>query len=148
VDEQYFKQLLATLGLQFNEGEVKYQVINIATAANALANSLTEQSVQPDRDYNLIVGIAYFETDDANLPDNYNVGFRTSRKQWIDDININAWDANSGVGPMFKYYRVNIPYGSGDVCYARILLNATAATSAVTGQMVLILKQDLTELPK
>ena len=146
--EDKVKELLMALGFGSDESEVRYQVINIATSASQAANSLVESSVQPDRDYNRIVGVGFFEVDDANLAGNYNIGFRTTRKQWIDDININAWNANSGVSPRLKYYPQNIPYGSGDICYARIVLNGTAATSAVSGQMVLILKRDLTELPK
>lgn len=136
------------LGFGSDESEVRYQVINITTAAVQAANSLTESSVQPDRDYNRIVGVAFFEVSDGGLPSNYNVGFRTTRQQWIDDINVNAWNANSGVSPRLKYYPQNIPYGSGDICYARIVLNGSPSATAVIGQMVLILKRDLTELPK
>lgn len=136
------------LGFGSDESEVRYQVINITTAAIQAANSLTEASIQPDRDYNRIVGVGYFQQDDGGIPENYNVGFRTTRKQWIDDININAWNANAGVSPRLKYYPQNIPYGSGDICYARIVLNGAPSTSEVIGQMVLILKRDLTELPK
>ena len=136
------------LGFGSDESEVRYQVINITTAAVQAANSLTESNIQPDRDFNRIVGVGYFEMDDGGIPEDYNVGFRTTRKQWIDDININAWNANSGVSPRLKYYPQNIPYGSGDICYARITLNGNASATAVIGQMVLILKRDLTELPK
>jgi hypothetical protein len=146
--EEKVKELLMALGFGSDESEVRYQVINITTAAVQAANSLTEASVQPDRDYNRIVGVAFFQQADGGIPENYNVGFRTTRKQWIDDININAWNANTGVSPRLKYYPQNIPYGSGDICYARIVLNGTASATAVIGQMVLILKRDLTELPK
>ena len=146
--EEKVKELLMALGFGSDESEVRYQVIPIETAAIQAANSLTEADVQPDRDFNRIVGVGFFETDDGGLTGNYNVGFRTTRKQWIDDININAWNANTGVSPRLKYYPQNIPYGSGDICYARIVLNGAPSTSEVIGQMVLILKRDLSQLPK
>ena len=131
-----------------NLAEVRWQVINMATATITAANTLTEANVQLDRDYNNIVGIGYFETSAGGLTSNYNVGARTNRKTWLDDININAWNANSGVSPILKYYPCKIPYGSGDVFYARVTTNAAASTSAITGQMVLILSRTLVELPK
>lgn len=145
--DESIKLLLDVLGLGKQE-EIRYQVINITVANPTGANQLTEQSVSLDRDFNRIIGIGYFEVANGNLSGNYNVGFRTQRKQWIDDINIDAWEASTGVGPMFKYYRANIQYGSGDTGYARVLLNGTASSAAMSGQMVLILKKDFVQLPK
>lgn len=144
--EDYIKKLITLLGM--NLAEVRWQVINVTTANPTPANTLTEVNVQLDRDYNNIVGIGYFETDDGGLPEDYNVGARTNRKTWIDDININAWDASSGVSPILKYYPVRIPYGSGDVFYARVTTNGTISTGSLTGQMVLILSRTLVEVPK
>lgn len=97
-----------------------------------------------DRQFNRIVGIGYFEIANGGLPNAYNVGAKTDRQVWVDPININAWNANSGVAVMGKYYKVNIPYGSGDVFYT-LITTAAPTSAAFSGQMVLILQKDLTE---
>lgn len=133
--------------IDIKDKEVFFQVIDAEAANGSLANQVQETSVQLNRDYNRIIGIGFFEIDDANVTDNYLVGARTNRKTWIEDININGWDANQNVGPMSKYYEVNIPYGSGDTFYARLTPGVTL-TGDLTGQMVLILCRDLVEINK
>lgn len=133
--------------IDIKDKEVFFQVIDATALSGSLAGQVQETSIQLNRDYNRIIGIGYFEIDDANVTDNYLVGARTNRKTWIEDININAWDANQNVGPMGKYYEVNIPYGSGDTFYARQTPGATLS-SDLTGQMVLILCRDLVEINK
>ena len=130
------------------ERQYRRQVINLGQSANAVANTLIESSVTLDRDYNRIIGIGFFETSDGGAAaELYNVGARDKRRTWVDDININAWDANSGVGPDEKMMRVNIPYASGDLFYGRVTPTVNTNT-ALTGQMVLLLAKDLTEIPK
>jgi len=104
-------------------------------------------NVQLDRAFNRIVGIGYFEIANGGLPNAYNVGAKTDRQTWIDPVNINAWNANSGVGVMQKYYKVNIPYASGDTFYT-LITTAAATSAAFSGQMVLILQKDLVEQPR
>lgn len=140
------KDIFAQLGKQA-ESQFRFQRIDITVPSGTLANSTVEANVQLDRDYNRVVGIAFFETADGGISQNYNVGARTSRSQWIDLISYFAWNANENVGPVDKYYRVNIPYGSGDTFYAQVQVNAQPASDLV-GQMVLILKRDLDEIPR
>lgn len=117
------------------------------TVANGSAAGSYQNNVQLDKQFNKIVGIGFFEKTDGGIAGNYDVGAKTDRQTWIDPININAWNANENVGPMFKYYKMEIPYASGDSFY--LMLNTGAATSSdLTGQMVLILAKDLTELPR
>lgn len=132
--------------IDIKDQDVRYQKIDIVVPNPTAANALVEQAAQLDRDYNKIIGIAFFEAANGGVPNNYNVGFRTSRKQWQEDINILAW-LSSNVGPMGKFFEVNIAYGSGDPAYVRITPNA-ATIAAMSGQMVLILAKDLTEQPK
>ena len=123
-----------------------YQVIDVTVANGTLADSLNEQSVTLNQAYNKIVGIAYHEITAGGQANNYNVGARSKRFTWVELVNINNWNANTGVGPMQKFRKVNIGYGEGDKFFAQITPNA-ALTSDLTGQMVLILERDLTELP-
>jgi hypothetical protein len=123
----------------------RFQVIDILIASGS-SNSVTP-SVQLDKQFNKIIGIGYFEKTDGGLGSDYNVGAKTQRQVWIDPVIINAWAADNNVGPMSKYYKVNIPYASGDNFYA--IVDPGAATSSdLTGQMVLILAKDLTEMPR
>ena len=123
-----------------------YQTIDVTVATGATAGSLNETSVTLNQAFNKIVGIAYHEIEDGGQPNNYNVGGRSDRFAWIQLININNWNANSGVGPMQKFRKVNIGYGAGDKFHAQVTPNGVLA-SDLTGQMVLILERDLTELP-
>lgn len=130
------------------ERQYRRQVIELGQSANATANSIIETSVQLDRDYNRIIAIGFFETANGGAAAGlYNVGARDKRRTWVDDININAWNANSGVGPDDKMMKVNIPYASGDNFYGRVTPTVNTNT-ALTGQMVLLLARDLTEIPK
>jgi len=133
--------------LKIDNREVFLQNIDVEIANGTLIDTLTEESIQANRDYNEIIGIGWFETEDGGIPGNYLVGFRTDRKTWINPIPVNAWDANQNVGPMLKYYEVKIPYGSGDTLYA-IIKNNAALTDDLVGTMVLILARTLTEVPK
>ncbi len=126
--------------------QYRFQSIDVLVA-NASPAGGYGNNVQLDRDFNRIVGIGYFEKEDGGIPNDYSVGARTIRQTWVDPININAWNANSGVAVMGKYYKVNIPYGSGDTFYATIE-TGDVLTSDLTGQMVLILEKDLTEQPR
>jgi len=130
------------------ERQYRRQVIELGQAANAVANTTIESSVQLDKDYNRIIGIGFFETANGGAAaELYNVGARDKRRTWVDDINVNAWDANSGVGPDDKMMKTNIPYASGDTFYGRVIPTVNT-NSALTGQMVLLLARDLTEIPK
>lgn len=123
----------------------RFQIIDV-TVANG--SSVTETpSVQLDRQFNRIIGIGYFEKTDGGLGSNYDVGAKTQRQVYIDPINVNGWAADGNVGPMQKYYKVNIPYASGDNFYA-IVVPGAATSSDLTGQMVLILAKDYTEMPR
>ena len=127
--------------------QTRFQIIELGASTNQVADTLIETSVRLDSDFNRIVGVGFFETADGGAAANlYNVGARDKRRQWIDDINVNAWEANSGVGPMLKYYEVSIPYVDGDKFYGRITPSVNTNT-ALTGQMVLVLTRDLTEIP-
>lgn len=126
--------------------QYRLQKIDVSVANLSAAGSYGN-NVQLDRAFNRIVGIGYFETAAGGITTNYNVGAKTDRQTWIDPINIQAWNANSGVPVMGKYYKVNIPYASGDTFYALITTGA-ALTADLTGQMVLILQKDLTEQPR
>lgn len=128
-------------------GQFRFQRIATNVPNPTQANQIVEAEAQLDRDFNKIAGIAFFETSAGGVADNYRVGFRTTRRTWIDAININAWDAAANVGPMDKYYEVSIPYGSGDTAYAQLIPNALT-NAAMLGEMVLILARDLTEQPR
>jgi hypothetical protein len=146
VDE--ITKILEKLGLIVGDNsDIRYQVINITVPINSTAAQAIEASVQLDRKYNKIIGIGYAEISNADQDNNYNVGARSNRLTWIDDINIKMWQAESGVGPMMKFFRTNISYGAGDTFYARVTPNGSP-NAAFAGQMVLILKADLTEQPR
>jgi hypothetical protein len=125
----------------------RYQVIDVTVPSGLAAAQLREFSVQLDRAFNKIVGIAYHPIAEGTAALNYNVGAKTNRQTWVDLVNVSSWQANTGVGPMQKFRKVNIPYGNGDTFYAQIQNNALLA-SDLTGQMVLILERDNTELPR
>lgn len=146
--ENNILQILKQIGVDVEESQFRFFRIPITVPNPTNANTLIEASAQLDRDFNRIVGIGYFEVAAGGIGDDYSVGARTTRQQWIDPININAWDANTGVPLPGKYYPVNIPYGSGDTFYAQVEIGATATSAAMSGQMVLILKRDLKEMPK
>lgn len=124
----------------------RFQRIDITVPNGAAINNYTA-TVQLDRQFNSIVRIGFFEVEDGGISPNYNVGAKTDRQVWIDPINFRAWQADQGVGPMFKYYKVNISYGSGDTFY--LMLNTLAVTSAdLIAQMVLILAKTDVEQPR
>jgi hypothetical protein len=148
VDELQIAKILEKLGLIVGDNSnIRYQVINITVPINSTAAQAVEQSATLDRNYNKIIGIGYAEISNADQDNNYNVGARSNRLTWIDDINIKMWQAESGVGPMFKFFKTNIVYGSGDTFFARVTPNGSP-NAAFSGQMVLILQADLTEKPK
>src|SRR5689334_21582670 len=82
--------------------------------------------VQLDRQFNKIIGIGFFETGDGGISPSYNVGAKTDRQVWVDPISYKAWEAGEGVGPMYKYFSVDIEYASGDSFY--MILNTFAET--------------------
>ena len=127
--------------------EYRFQKINVFIADGSPAGSYSN-NVQLDRAFNKILGIGYFEKLDGAITNDYDVGAKTDRQTWFDPINIKAWKAEEGVGPMFKYYSVNIPYASGDTFYALITTGAPLAGSDLTGQMVLVLAKSLNEMPR
>lgn len=131
--------------LKIDDKEIFLQNIDVDIANGTPINTLNELSVQANRDYNKIIGIGWFELEGGGIADNYLVGFRTNRKTWINAIPKDAWTANEGVGPMLKYYEVNIPFGSGDTLYA-IINNRAVLTADLVGTMVLMLAKDLTEV--
>ncbi len=105
-------------------------------------------NIQLDRQFNKIVGIGFAQITDGGIADQYDVGAKTERQTWMDPVNVNFWTANGNVGPMEKYYKVNIPYGSGDTFFAMINTYTATSGSDLVGQMVLILEKDLTEVPR
>lgn len=127
--------------------QYRFQKIGITIAQNSVAGSY-QASVQLDRQFNKIVGIAFVEKQDAALANLYDVGAKTERQVWIDPISVLLWTANGNVGPMQKYYSVDIPYASGDSFYAMINTQATVTGEDFLAQMVLILAKDLTEQPR
>jgi hypothetical protein len=124
--------------------QFRMQKITVLVADTSPAGNYSN-NVQLDRQFNKIVGIGFFQIADGGIPNNFDVGAKTDRQVWVDPINISAWDANENVGPMQKYYSVNIPYASGDTFYAMINTGAIL-TADLTAQMVLILAKDLTEV--
>lgn len=125
--------------------QMRFQKIDI-TVPNGSAAGNYQATVQLDRQFNRIVGVGFFErySDGATL---YNVGAKTDRQVWIDPIAYNAWMADQGVGPMYKYFTVDIEYASGDTFY--LMLNTLDTLSDdLIGQMVLILSRDNTATPR
>jgi hypothetical protein len=118
-------------------------VIPDTTVAGSYGNN-----VQLDRQFNKIIGIGFVEKDSGGLTNLYDVGAKTDRQIWIDPISIFFWTANGNVGPMYKYYKTNIPYVSGDTFYALVNTQAVVTGSDFKGQMALILAKDLTEVPR
>lgn len=123
------------------------QVINITVPNPTTSGSAITSSITLDRAYNRVVGVAFFEIATGGVPDNYSIGVVNSRKTIIDDINVNAWDANAGVAVSDKYYPLNESYGAGDQWTVRVIPGANTS-AAMSGQLVLILESDLTELNK
>jgi len=115
--------------------------------SGSLADAIAQQSVTLDRGFNKVIGIGYAEVTDGGIPGNYDVGAKTQRQQWMDPFNVSMWLAQEAVGPNDKFYRVNIPYASGDSFYVTVTPGSAPASNLV-GQMILILKRDMTELPK
>lgn len=146
--ERIIDKVLAWLSSFFGvkTAQQYYQVIDVNIPTAAAADSLNEVPITLNQAYNKIIGIAYHEITAGGQSNNYNVGARSKRFTWVELVNINNWNANTGVGPMHKFRKVNIGYGEGDKFFAQISPNALT-TSAITGQMVLILERDLTELP-
>lgn len=131
-----------------NEGLIKFQTIDISAPVATPAGRVTQVQVTLDPSYNQIIGIGFFEVTDGDNGLNYEVGAGTKRTTWVDPINVGAWIANLGVGPNEKFFETLIPYSVGDVFIATLIPGLVVATDALAGQMVLILKRTVTELPK
>lgn len=134
----------------------RYMRIPISLASVILANSNNEAGLELDRTFNKIVGAAYHEITDGGVTNNYRVGFRTDRYTWVDPVNINNWNANTGVAVEGKFRKFKsedpkdkggIGYGMGDKGYVVIVPGANTA-STLSGELVLILERDNTELPR
>lgn len=123
----------------------RLQVIDVSVTNPTAANTIVEANVQLDKGFNRIVKVGFFEVANGGISGNYNVGVRNSRKTLVDDININAWGA-SNAGPEEKYYDINEQYASGDSLYVRVTPKANTS-AAMSGQLVVILEESLTELP-
>lgn len=123
----------------------RLQVIPISVTNPTAANTIVEANVQLDKGFNRIVKVGYFEIGAGGISGNYNVGVRNSRKTLVDDININAW-TSADAGPENKYYDINEQYASGDSLYVRVTPGANTS-AAMSGQLVVILEEGLTELP-
>ncbi len=130
------------------ETQYRYMTIPIAVVNSTVVNSLKEANIQLDRDYDKITGIAYVEITAGGLSNNYQVGARSSRRTWVDPVNIQSWQAGNGVEPDRKFRKVEIPYASGDPFYVQVNLSGGPTTSDLTGEMILRLEKTLTELPK
>lgn len=125
----------------------RFQRINITLAVGTIAGNY-QQSVNLDQQFNMIRGIGFVEKAAGGLANLYDVGAKTDRQQWIDPISTLFWTANGNVGPMEKYYKVEIPYSAGDVFFLQVNTQAIVAGADFLGQMVLYLAKDLTELPR
>lgn len=125
----------------------RYQVINTNVPNATVAGSLKEFSVALDQDFNKIVGIAFHEINDGGVANNYNVGSRSSRRVWVDPVNVKSWNADENVAPDTKFRSVDIDYGKGDLFYAQVVPNA-APNSDLTGQLVLVLERSITQGPQ
>lgn len=125
----------------------RYQVININVPNNTVAGSLKEFSATLDQDFNKIIGIAYHEIAAGGNANNYNVGSRSSRRVWVDPVNVKSWNADQNVAPDTKFRSVDIDYGKGDLFYAQVVPGVTT-TSDLTGQLVLVLERSTTQGPQ
>lgn len=126
----------------------RFLTISLGSSANITANTLTQTSVTLDKDFNRIVKIGFFETANGGAAAGlYNVQASDKRRMWIDPINVNAWKAESAVGPEEKYYDVDIPYAAGDPFYGAVIPTVNT-NAALTGQMVLVLERDTIESPQ
>lgn len=125
----------------------RYQVINTNVPNATTAGSLKEFSVTLDQDFNKIVGIAFHEITDGGVANNYNIGSRSSRRVWVDPVNVKSWNADQNVAPDTKFRSVDIDYGKGDLFYAQIVPNG-APNADLTGQMVLVLERSTTQGPQ
>ncbi len=124
----------------------RFQVINILVPDTSVIGNY-QATVQLDRQFNRIRGIAFFERADGGISQFYNVGAKTDRQTWIDPIAYHAWQADQGVGPMSKFFDVDIEYASGDTFY--LMLNTLAPLTAdLVGQMVLFLSRDNSAVPR
>jgi hypothetical protein len=127
--------------------QYRFQKISITIpVASGVGNY--EASVQLDRAFNKILGIAFVEKTTGGLANLYDVGAKTDRQVWIDPISTLLWTANGNVGPMAKYYAVDIGYGSGDSFWMMVNTQAIVAGADFLAQMVLVLAKDLTEQPR
>lgn len=124
----------------------RFQKIDIIVPDTSPVGSY-QATVQLDRQFNRIIGIAYFERADGGINQLYNVGAKTDRQVWVDPIAYHAWQADQGVGPMYKYFSVDIEYASGDTFYM-IVNTLDVLTADLIGQMVLVLSKDNTAVPR
>lgn len=127
--------------------QYRIQKVNILIADTSPAG-FYQSTIQLDRQFNLILGVGFVEKDDGGIPLLYDVGGKTDRQTWLDPINVGFWTANGNVGPMQKYYSVNIGYASGDTWFAMINTEAAIAGSDFKAQMVLFLSKSLNQVPR
>jgi len=126
--------------------QYRTQKINITIPLASPAGNY-ENTIQLDRQFNMIMGVGFVEKAAGGLANLYDVGAKSSRQNWLDPISTLFWTANGNVGPMQKYYSVKIPYVSGDTWYFQIVTEAAVAGAAFQAQMVLFLAKDTTQLP-
>jgi hypothetical protein len=127
--------------------QYRTQVIDITIAVGSAIGNYSS-SIYLDQQFNKILGIGFVEIAAGGLANQYNVGAKTDRQQWLGPNNTLFWTANGNVGPMMKYYQVNIPYVAGDPFFLQINTQAAVAGADFKGQMTLFLAKDLTELPR
>lgn len=125
----------------------RYQVIAVNVPNATVSGTLKEFSVALDQDFNKIVGIAFHEINDGGIANNYNVGSRSSRRVWVDPVNVKSWNADQNVAPDTKFRSVDIDYGKGDLFYAQVVPGANC-TEDLTGQLVLVLERSITQGPQ
>lgn len=134
----------------------RYMRIPITVLNGVLTGTNNEANAELDRAFNKIIGVAYHEITAGGLSTNYRVGFRTDRYTWVDPVNISNWNCNTGVpveGKFRKFKsedpkdRGGIGYGMGDKGYVTVIPGANLS-SDLTGELVLILERDNTELPR
>lgn len=127
--------------------QFRVQKINITIPVASIAGNYSS-NITLDQQFNKILGIGFVEKVAGGLASLYDVGAKTDRQQWIDPISVFFWTANGNVGPMEKYYKVNIPYVAGDIFFLQVNTGAAVSGADFQGQMVLYLAKDLTELPR
>lgn len=135
----------------FNQyDQYTYVRIAISVPNPTVSGTVVEANAALDRAYNKIIGVAFHEIADGGVTNNYRVGFRTDRKEWVPPVNISNWNADSGVPVMGKYRtfgKQGIGYAQGDNAYVTIIPGANTS-AAMSGELVIVCARDNEEVPR